>query len=251
MAGIWFAPENSAGVLISPIEEASQDTGFYTNKDLYFYCRFYLSSSHADQTMNLVNLVSGNDSTLATFDRRTHVYLAGGGLHFWQGDLNVITTGSGSMSVPVPTDQINEIVVTATQGRGNTSEDLLFYLNGVLQANIHYHANFHSFYPYSRVFLGGNYQGGDVAKGINIIDFTLTNRWRNNATPASLSTDTHTTIWRGDFEDTQAPLKIITNRNTVSSELVWTITGTDNVFWHSGDEVPSETSLVTTGAGNG
>uniref|UniRef100_UPI00214770C0 hypothetical protein n=1 Tax=Endozoicomonas sp. SESOKO4 TaxID=2828745 RepID=UPI00214770C0 len=162
----------------------------------------------------------------------------------------------GYSELSIPFDELFELSVTFNPARNSDQEKLIIKINGVTQTvqNIWARSSMYTFNRYSRVILGGDGTDLGNAKGLFVVNATLTNTYNASVTPVASSNNDTLTVWRWDFEDSSNPLKIITSRNNVSSELTWKNTKDTTVIWTDANSPPSSSGsaggIIIPGNGN-
>jgi hypothetical protein len=252
MAGIWFSKGNILGHLATPEIISGDNEGFYVRTDLYFHALIQVDSSQSDQTVDLLTLYS--DSSASGSRYKTRIFIKNGLLNV-QGSIGTSSGLNGYVQNAVPFDELFELVVTVSPNRNAFTERLIIMFNGVKQTVESPYTNqyMYYFYSYFRAILGGDGSSLGNAKGLLILNATLTNEYNNSAIPQPYSTSTYSTVWHWDFEDSAAPYKIITSRNNVSSELQWTNTDDTTVIWTDTNSPPSSGNgggIIIPGNGN-
>ena len=182
MASIWFKPENTSGYLESPVFHTNDDAGFYSTRNLYFYARIYLDSNEMSEVQTLLTVLGDHDTDFSNYVARSHVWLQDGILNIYN---RVYETGRahGYLSVPIPTDEVVEIAATFTHGRNNSQENILLYVNGVLEADTQFtNTSMYTFWTHSKILVGYN-NFTDYCRGLAILDLVIANDWFSSATP--------------------------------------------------------------------
>lgn len=252
MAGIWLSKENIQGRLESPVVHGNDNEGFSSNKDFYFHALIQVDSSQADQTVPLLYTFSDNSTTGSAY--RIQIYIENGiikVLGYTYSSLGV----RGYCESTIPFDELFELVVTINPSRNTISERVFIMFNGVAQnvLSIYNNKNMYFAAAYVRVLLGGDGTSIGNAKGLLVLKASLMNRYDMTSIPPSTSNSQYMTLWHWDFEDSNSPLKITTNRNGASSELVWTNTDDSTVIWVDTNSPPTSNNgggIIIPGNGN-
>ncbi|WP_422135479.1 hypothetical protein [Endozoicomonas sp. ALD040] len=254
MAGIWFSEENVQGRLESPATNGWNDsTGFYPGREMYFHALIQVSASQADQYVPLLRIYSDSSSATGT-GYQTLIWVDSGSVKvtcYNNGGLSYRGYSEGS----VPFDELFEVVVTVSPSQNTASNRVRIFINGTSQNILSLYANTkaNTFTAYTRAILGNDGAQLGSAKALFIASATLTNGYNNSSTPISSSASDYVTVWHWDFEDSGNPLKIITSRNNIASELQWTNTDDTTVVWSDTNGPPSSGNgggIIIPGNGN-
>ena len=238
MAALWFSPENNFGHLESADANGFTDTGFYSRKNLYFYCLMYLDSSSADKQVPLLTLLGG--SSPAPTGLRYRLILDSGIIRV-EGYYNGAERLTAYLTEAIPTDELVEIAISLNMARNNSNDKISIFINGIQKTTTiaSYYVKQYAFESYTTAILGGNQNAINQASGLLMLNATLSNDSNYFATPPTSSTNTTVTVWHCDFEDSASPLKITTHRNNVSSERVWFNTDDVSIVWTDGNAPPT------------
>ncbi len=254
MAGIWFSEENIQGRLESPTTNGWNDiTGFYPGKEIYFHALMQVSASQADQYVPLLRIYSDPSSATGS-NYQTLIWIDSGSVKvhcYNNGGLSYRGYCEGS----IPFDELFEVVVTVSPSKNNVSDRVNIKFKGVSQNILSLYANTKAstFTAYARAILGSDGSQLGSAKGLFIVNATLTNRYNISSIPITSSTSDSPTVWYWDFEDSDNFLKITTHRNNISSELQWANTDDTTVIWSDTNSPPSSGNaggIIIPGNGN-
>ncbi|WP_252177186.1 hypothetical protein [Endozoicomonas sp. 4G] len=241
MAGLWFSTENSEGKLKSSFILNNADEGFSNSsgaiygRQLHFYALMQLDDTVLSNSMPLLTIYGGPNET--TIQRRTDIVLNQGIIEFkhyytWGGEFLKIDYVA---QTPLPTGKLIELSI-------GLSSSLNVWVNGDsigVTKNTHISNQTQIFSNGAKLILGGTEQFEGQAAGVWIRSAIITNQHSGANVPQPTSSSSNITVWNVDFEDSSNPLKIITSRNKVSSELQWTNTDEATVVWSDSDSPPS------------
>ncbi|WOG28761.1 hypothetical protein [Endozoicomonas sp. 8E] len=253
MAAIWFTPENLLGRLESPPANASNNEGFYGRRDFSFHALLQVDSSQADQNIPLLRIFADNSSAGGT-NYQTLIWIESGIVKVL-GYYGTRQGCRGYSELSIPFDELFELVVTFNPSKNNVQDRVVIKINGVTQTvqSIYGHSSMNTFANFTRVILGGDGSASGNAKGLLVVQATLTNAYNNSSIPVTSSSSSTMTVWHWDFEDSGNPLKIITSRNNIASELQWTNTDDTTVVWSDNNGPPSSDNgggIIIPGNGN-
>jgi len=238
MAGIWFPTDNTAGKLSAPEVYKDDNTGFnWSNDKLTVAATVYLDESTATGIVPLFDYATGSATGATSFNMR--IWVENGILNYWAGRPGDAAKTRGKSATALPTGVPVELVVTMDPDKNSAADRLLFFINGIRETLVDYHADSSTspYYQYQRIHVGGYDDGSRIASGLLVSDFVCNNYYSADGKVAKTSTSSTYTVWLSDFEDPAENLKIAIRKNSADSVFNWVITD-EKVIWTEGNEPP-------------